>query len=289
MSGAAEKHSISPDFTWSDEYDTTLDRIASTDNVETEWLKLRDILKYKIDKNIASFLADAEKLKESRTQLPSFSSAPSTSGGLKLPPFEARERDESNPNEALKAILEEGETKAAKQYLYAQIDSFDGAPFTIQRLCDLCVRPREHYKYVGKYIRALEKNLYVTSTWDSFPPLPPESTSEPSAIASTALGTIPSAPNTPLFSPIPFLHTDARRSKSRSPPPSPLALNSVDPAGGVPVLGLESTGLGLVDEMDDPRPGHMSDHPTALSSVTSVGEGSSVKSPAFAHLTTCHA
>lgn len=52
----------------------------------------------------------------------------------------------------------------------------------------------------------------------------------------------------------------------------------MDPAGGVPVLGLESTGLGLVDEMDDPRPGHMSDHPTALSSVTSVGEGSSVKS-----------
>lgn len=118
----------------------------------------------------------------------------------------------------------------------------------------------------------------MTSTWDSFPPLPPESTSEPSAIASTALGTIPSAPNTPLFSPIPFLHTDARRSRSRSPPPSPLALNSVDPAGGVPVLGLESSGLGLVDEMDDPRPGHMSDHPTALSSVTSVGEGSSVKS-----------
>lgn len=46
----------------------------------------------------------------------------------------------------------------------------------------------------------------------------------------------------------------------------------------MPVLGLESSGLGLVDEMDDPRPGHMSDHPTALSSVTSVGEGSSVKS-----------
>lgn len=116
----------------------------------TEWLKLRDILKCKIDKvlfsfqrnirplltlpfclqNIASFLADAEKLKESRTQLPSFSSAPSTSGGLKLPPFEARERDESNPNEAPKAILEEGETKAAKQYLYAQIDSFDGSVFS---------------------------------------------------------------------------------------------------------------------------------------------------------------
>lgn len=32
----------------------------------------------------------------------------------------------------------------------------------------------------------------------------------------------------------------------------------------------EPIGLGLVDEMDDPGPGHMSDHPTALSSVTTV-------------------
>jgi len=31
--------------------------------------------------------------------------------------------------------------------------------------------------------------------------------------------------------------------------------------------------LGLVDELDDPSPGHMSDHPTALTSVTSI-EGS---------------
>lgn len=28
--------------------------------------------------------------------------------------------------------------------------------------------------------------------------------------------------------------------------------------------------LGLVDELDDPSPGHMSDHPTPLSSVTST-------------------
>ena len=31
--------------------------------------------------------------------------------------------------------------------------------------------------------------------------------------------------------------------------------------------------LGLVDELDDPSPGHMSDQPTAISSVTSM-EGS---------------
>ena len=48
------------------------------------------------------------------------------------------------------------------------------APFTIQRICELCIRPQDHYKAVGKYLRAVEKTLLVTSTWDSFPkrPLP---------------------------------------------------------------------------------------------------------------------
>lgn len=32
----------------------------------------------------------------------------------------------------------------------------------------------------------------------------------------------------------------------------------------------EPPALGLVDEMDDPRPGHMSDHPIAISSTTSA-------------------
>lgn len=29
--------------------------------------------------------------------------------------------------------------------------------------------------------------------------------------------------------------------------------------------------IGLVDELDDPSPGHMSDHPTPITSVTTVG------------------
>lgn len=74
-----------------------------------------------------------------------------------------------------------------------------------------------------------------------------------------------SAPSTPLFSPIPFLHDDARRSKSRSPPPTPLTLNSALDGDLQEVKA-----IGMVDELDDPSPGHLSDHPTALSSVTTV-------------------
>jgi len=32
---------------------------------------------------------------------------------------------------------------------------------------------------------------------------------------------------------------------------------------------LETRALGMVDELDDPSPGHMSEHPVALTSVTS--------------------
>ena len=80
--------------------------------------------------------------------------------------------------------------------------------------------------------------------------------------------TLQSAPSTPLFSPIPFLHDDARRSKSRSPPPTPLSLNPALPIGDEDVKA--EPAIGLVDELDDPSPGHMSDHPTALTAVTTT-------------------
>lgn len=79
-----------------------------------------------------------------------------------------------------------------------------------------------------------------------------------------------------MFSPIPFLHDDARRSRSRSPPPSPLILAAVDTghiAAIMPPAPPANTGqkaLGLVDELDDPSPGHLSDHPRPLSATTIV-------------------
>ena len=136
------------------------------------------------------------------------------------------------------------------------------APFTIQRVCELCVRPLEHYKAVGKYLRAVEKALLVTSTWDSFPnPVISEAKTNGNGPTTTLLpaGLI-STPTTPIFSPIPFLHSDARaRSQSRSPPrTSPNEPNDVEPA------------FGRVDELDDPRPGHLSDGPTPISSTTTI-------------------
>lgn len=149
---------------------------------------------------------------------------------------------------------------------------FCSPPFTIQRVCELCLHPQKQYKYVGKYLRAVEKSLLVTSTWDAFPLS--ESDANHTALPSTSFGgAMLSTPSTPIFSPIPFLHTDARRSQSRSPPPSPLALTAIGVGGSAvtaPPGSIEPKVLGLVDELDDPNPEHLSDHLQPLSSTTTV-------------------
>nr|CAG4636456.1 EOG090X0BWU [Eubosmina coregoni]SVE70018.1 EOG090X0BWU [Eubosmina coregoni] len=50
--------------------------------------------------------------------------------------------------------------------ILVQFDSFNCAPFTIQRLCELLCAPRKHYKRTDKFMRGIEKNLLVVSTVD---------------------------------------------------------------------------------------------------------------------------
>jgi len=185
-------------------------------------------------------------------------------GGLRIAPFPPHRTVRVHLNEKPISYMKLDEAQEAKKHIFDQLDTFESAPFSIQRLCELCVRPKNHYNSVGKYLRAVEKSILVTSTWDSFPPLTEEEKDSFGRGAMMLGSTRQSAPATPLFSPIPFLHEDARRSQSRSPPPSPLSLPSTGP------MPLEAKALGLVDEMDDPGPGHLSDHPTAISAVTDL-------------------
>ncbi|KAK0210618.1 PPP4R2-domain-containing protein [Desarmillaria ectypa] len=255
------------------EYDNILQAIASTDVVQTEWPKLRDIIKFKIKENIELFLSQA------KPPPPPAASPPLTlsNGGLKLPPFPVRQLNNLNLVQAPVSYMNKEQAEQMRQYIYAELDEIDeNSPFTIQRVCELCVNPMRHYKSVGKYLRAAEKSLLVTSTWDSFPKSSGNEidTKVPLNVVGVPSGSS-SVPATPLFSPIPFLHSDARRSKSRSPPPSPLALGAAVSIVAGQTEALAPKALGLVDELDDPSPGHMSDHPIAISSVTSVTENDS--------------
>ncbi|KAG6868279.1 hypothetical protein C0993_005564 [Termitomyces sp. T159_Od127] len=260
--------SLPDSFKWLPEYDVMLDSVANTDVVDSDWSVLRNVIKYKITENVTAFLKEKSS---PPPPPPPFQPLTLVSGGLKLPPFPPRKQQRAPHMTPIPvSYMTEAQANELKGYIFAQLDEFDtNPPFTIQRVCELCIHPFQHYNSIGKYLRAVEKSLLVTSTWNSFPPLA-EVDRDPNGRSVFALGsTRQSAPSTPLFSPIPFLHDDARRSKSRSPPPSPLAL-------GVSAVGveipeqLEPRALGLVDELDDPSPGHMSDHPTALTSTTST-------------------
>ncbi|KAF8631436.1 hypothetical protein AX17_005113 [Amanita inopinata Kibby_2008] len=255
-------------FEYRQEYDSILKHIAHSDIVDSEpldWDTLRNAIKYKIDKNILAFLYETKPPVPPRP----FEPISLPLGGLKLPPFPPRKITHMIPNETLVSYMNDRQANELKHHIFAQLHEFDSPPFTIQRLCELCVYPRKQYKSVGKYLRAVEKSILVTSTWDSFPAMSEKEQDMMAPGGLTLCSGRHSTPATPLFSPIPFLHDDARRSKSRSPPPSPLALGPVNDRN--PNM-LETKALGLIDELDDPSPGHMSDRPTALTSVTTVTE-----------------
>jgi len=127
-------------------------------------------------------------------------------------------------------------------------------PFTIQRLAELALRPREHYNLVGKYLRAIERTLVVTSGWDEY--------AVDTYTDAISLNGAFSASNqalahatTPLFSPIPFL---INRERSQSPTstvaPSPLSLDSRRslPGDGTTEQSDSTAGLVVTDENTPP-------------------------------------
>lgn len=54
----------------------------------------------------------------------------------------------------------------AKERILERMKSFTNAPFTIQRISELLIKPEYPYKYTDKFIRGLEKCVMVVTTID---------------------------------------------------------------------------------------------------------------------------
>lgn len=46
-----------------------------------------------------------------------------------------------------------------KKILLERLDSFNSAPFTVQRICELLAEPKKQYTRIDKFMRAVEKNI----------------------------------------------------------------------------------------------------------------------------------
>lgn len=53
-----------------------------------------------------------------------------------------------------------------KDRIIERMKSFSNAPFTIQRICELLLKPNNHYNRVDKFLRGLEKCIMVVTTVD---------------------------------------------------------------------------------------------------------------------------
>ncbi|XP_018496650.1 serine/threonine-protein phosphatase 4 regulatory subunit 2 [Galendromus occidentalis] len=60
-----------------------------------------------------------------------------------------------------------------KEKILEALEYFNQAPFTIQRLCEVMVDPKRYYKRIDKLMRAIEKNLLVTTTTEPRRPSSP--------------------------------------------------------------------------------------------------------------------
>jgi len=65
---------------------------------------------------------------------------------------------------------EEEEFQQRSQKFFQALSSYEDAPFTLQRLCELILTPEKTYSNTRKYLSALEKMVNITSTIQTLTP-----------------------------------------------------------------------------------------------------------------------
>jgi len=84
----------------------------------------------------------------------------------------------------INANCENEQFSEMKESLISLANGFEHAPFTFQRVCELIINPKQNYTKCEKYMRALEKNLRVVTSWS----YTPRRVSEPGSLESQMNG-----------------------------------------------------------------------------------------------------
>lgn len=72
-------------------------------------------------------------------------------------------KTKSQSDESFKENEDENKLEEMTEFIYSRAESFENAPFTIQRICELLIWPDKHYSSLGKFLRALEKTINIIS------------------------------------------------------------------------------------------------------------------------------
>jgi len=114
--------------------DDIIDEVAKSGQYIHPWQHLKNLYAFKIEKIVSDFI---------KTDAPVYDGPPLSPGSHKDPTVQLTEQ---------------------KVQLIHMLNRFTSAPFTLQRLSELLLQPKKHYKSPAKFIRGLEKNVMVVST-----------------------------------------------------------------------------------------------------------------------------
>lgn len=170
-----------------------LERLALNEHDETPWPEVRRMLRQRIAQAIEMLddkpvITTTDKKQESEDK-------EEEEGEDKTPAVAtSKEDDDDNRLKDMRDLEER---------INYCLHTFDEAPFTIQRIAELVAWPERHYRSVVKFLRAIERVVYVTSTVEEFPlatakPEIPAVMEEPAtATTTTTVSTISAAAQQP--------------------------------------------------------------------------------------------
>lgn len=116
---------------WNDELEQFISHIARTGDTLVSWDKVRKVFMHKLQLVLDEF--------------------------YQLYPYTAGKANANATNDDFDEM---------KKRLLKLTEDFDGPPFTIQRLCELLSEPMKNYTKCEKFMRGLEKNLMVVTSWN---------------------------------------------------------------------------------------------------------------------------
>ncbi|KAJ2671420.1 hypothetical protein IWW42_003379 [Coemansia sp. RSA 1085] len=174
---------------WSIENAQLLERLALNEDVKIPWPELRGIIRQRLAQVVEKLSENSQEAKEAeRSEAKDAEARPDIKPEDSENPDREATQIPAEPPSSLAPLATETNGHSERKdigdledRISYSLHSFDEAPFTIQRISELLAWPDRHYRNVLKFLRAMERVVYVTSTVEEFPTIQEEAKEEKDA------------------------------------------------------------------------------------------------------------